>query len=166
MKNTIWIPGVPQGQPRPSVAVRGGFAKVYYRDTKDKAHSRWCKAIESAVWEHMRTNASRVIDVPVRLQIAFIMPRPKGHYGSGKNAGQVKGTHSDRRHASTPDLDNMEKMLIDSMKALWVNDSLVWAKTSTKRYQKSLFDPCGALVAYSTDDLPAMDASTIPLPFE
>jgi Holliday junction resolvase RusA-like endonuclease len=60
------------------------------------------------------------------LCIEFRMPRPKGHYGSGRNADALKPSVP-REHVCTPDLDNLIKAVMDAMtvSGWWVDDSQV-----------------------------------------
>ena len=79
-----------------------------------------------------------IIDIHLQghyLQACFWLPRPKGHFGTGKNAGKLK--KSAPLYCSTkPDLDKLLRAVCD---ALWQSgvlssDALITKITSEKRY--------------------------------
>lgn len=75
----------------------------------------------------------------VKLRIRFVMPRPKAHYGTGKNAGMLKG-NAPTKHTKKPDADNMLKFVKDALsKVYWKDDSQVWMEAVTKIYGEN---PC------------------------
>lgn len=70
----------------------------------------------------------------VALRVRFVMPRPKNHYGTGKNVGMLKG-NAPRKHTKRPDADNMLKFIKDALsKVYWKDDSQVWFEVVTKIY--------------------------------
>jgi crossover junction endodeoxyribonuclease RusA len=52
----------------------------------------------------------------VGVTLEFTLPRPKGHYGTGRNAGQVRAS-APLRPASTPDLDKLVRAVLDGITA-------------------------------------------------
>jgi Holliday junction resolvase RusA-like endonuclease len=110
------------------------------------------------------------IESPVRVDIEFIMPRPKGHYGTGRNAGKIKAS-SPYLHSGIPDKDNLEKAVLDALSAtptvtrrklppkhandpvynfpgIWRNDGQVCSGLVEKRYHRDLEEP-GAMIVVS-----------------
>lgn len=76
------------------------------------------------------------LEGPLRVDITFWMPRPKNHYGSGKNASVLKPNAS-VWHDKKPDKDNLEKMVLDSMKGVfWKDDNQIAAGISFKVYSE------------------------------
>lgn len=73
--------------------------------------------------------------IPVRCDLTFYLPRPKAHYGSGKNANVLKGS-APTRPTGKPDRDNLDKAVCDAITAagVWVDDSQVTSGTIRKRY--------------------------------
>jgi len=61
------------------------------------------------------------IDGPVYLVQVFALPRPKSHYGTGRNAGQIKrGAPS--RPTARPDLDKLARAMGDALTGVCYRD--------------------------------------------
>ena len=58
---------------------------------------------------------------PLRVIIVFYMPRPKAHFRTGKFKGLLK-PDMPIQHKSTPDLDNLVKMVCDSLNRVFYKD--------------------------------------------
>lgn len=92
-----------------------------------------------------------VIAGPVSVSITFWLPRPKGHYRTGKFAGQLKPnapTHS--TSCADGDLDKLIRCTLDGLSAkcggiVLADDSLVISLTSEKRYATET-EGCGATI--------------------
>lgn len=120
--------GEPKGQPRPRAFVRNGHARVYDAGTAEGWKS--CIAIGA------RGNGPPdPLTGPVSLEVEFFMPRPKGHYGSGRNAHVLKDT-APLWHVGKPDIDNAIKACLDALTMLgaWLDDAQVCSLISAKRY--------------------------------
>ena len=55
------------------------------------------------------------------------MPRPKNHYGTGKNSDKLKKSAPQIYHSKKPDIDNLTKIYLDAMEKAeyFYNDSQV-----------------------------------------
>lgn len=115
--------GKPIGQPRPRAFARkmGNkfVARVYDAGTAEEWKSIVAVAARSAL-------PSAPIGVPVRVELEFAMPRPVGHFGSGRNAAVLKSS-SPSHPVGKPDLDNLAKAVLDALTqiGMWADDSLV-----------------------------------------
>ena len=70
----------------------------------------------------------------VQLDVTFHMPRPKSHYGTGKNSGAVKTT-APMHHTSKPDLDKLIRCVKDALTGIaWKDDSQVSVVNARKIY--------------------------------
>lgn len=70
----------------------------------------------------------------MQLDVTFHMPRPKNHYGTGKNAGTVKTT-APMHHTSKPDLDKLIRCVKDALTGIaWKDDSQVSIVHARKIY--------------------------------
>jgi Holliday junction resolvase RusA-like endonuclease len=123
---SLFIAGLPKGQPRPKACIRGRHAGVYDPGTADD----WKMIVRHEVrkaWNGV------VIDGPVSLSLVFYMPRPKSHYGrSGiKDSAPIY-------HIGRPDADNLAKAVMDALSNLnvWEDDSAVCSLTVHKLYSK------------------------------
>lgn len=72
---------------------------------------------------------------PVTLVCEFTFTRPKGHYGTGKNAGIVKD-NAPVYMSSMPDLDKLIRAVQDALSdaGIWKDDAQVVRVQGEKRY--------------------------------
>jgi len=137
---------VPQGSTRvvPLKAKGGGYQMR--PDGRPKLlpihqHDRRLKS-----WRQDVANAARAVydgpllDGPVKLSILFILPRPQGHFGSGRNAGKLKDSapiYPTRR----PDLVKLTRGIEDALTGvLWRDDSQI-----VKQELEKTFGDCAML---------------------
>lgn len=94
---------------------------------------------KTAAWQGVVAHAAaqagaKPIDGPVRLELTFVLPRPKGHMGSGKNAATVKAS-APRYPASKPDGDKLERAVLDALTGVvYADDGQVVDVTWAKRW--------------------------------
>lgn len=75
-----------------------------------------------------------MLDGPLRLEVAFVFPRPKNHYGTGRNAGVLKRDVA-LFHNTKPDLDKLLRAIGDALTGLvWRDDSQVAFVQARKIY--------------------------------
>lgn len=68
----------------------------------------------------------------VAVHVEFFLPRPKGHFGTGKNANALKAS-APEWHAQKPDCDKLLRGTLDALKGvLWNDDCQVRAIEATK----------------------------------
>lgn len=127
----VFVPGIPKPQPRPRAFARNGKARVFDAGTAEG----W----KSAVAMELRPVAGRRLAGPLSLRLVFRLPRPKAHYRSD---GTVRPSAPIHWHAQRPDLDNLEKAVLDAMTAIgvWQDDAQVVTLSS----RKSWADPADA----------------------
>lgn len=111
--------------------------------TDDNAKSRpWKALVHDAAMQAMMTTdgQSRVLEIgpplegPLLLEVTFWIPRPKGHYGSGKNADAPK---AGAPFAPTvkPDLLKLTRAVEDALTGLvYRDDAQITAETLQKAY--------------------------------
>lgn len=102
------VPGVPV--PQGSKMPWGGEANPHVKS--------WRASVAAVATDAMPGGP---IDGPVNVIADFYFPRPKAHYGSGRNAARLKPT-APRWHTSTPDLDKLQRALGDAMKGTVLRD--------------------------------------------
>lgn len=125
------------GTPKPGGSKRGFYIKKLNRVVITDANKKtkpWMDSVASAATEAYK--GEPVIE-PVNLQTVFIFPRPKGHYGTGRNAGKLKAS-APKYHTVKPDRTKVLRSTEDAMKGIvWRDDSQVVAGGTTKVYVRS-----------------------------
>lgn len=108
------VVGQPVPKSRPRVVTRGGRSFAYTpKKVKD-----W----ERRVGEEARKYFERPFDWPVVVSMTFYLERPESR-------------RLDFWASTTPDLDNIEKSVLDALNGVaYTDDRLVVAKSSSKRY--------------------------------
>lgn len=77
----------------------------------------------------------RAAEGPVTVDIAFRLTRPKGHYGTGRNAGRLRES-APPRPTTKPDLDKLVRSTLDALKdaGVYRDDSQVVTLITAKHY--------------------------------
>lgn len=124
VKITLPVTPVPKG--RPKTTIRYGRAVIY---TPEKTLK-----FEKLVRHHLVAQGVKVIKNPVKMNVKFHMPIPKSWTKKKKNlaiCGKLK-------HTTTPDIDNLEKAVMDAMNGfVYSDDKLVFSKYSEKLYSEN-----------------------------
>jgi Holliday junction resolvase RusA-like endonuclease len=119
--------GLPKGQPRPrAFAMKFGNkyqARVYDAGTAEG----WKSCVAQAAQPFLPTVPP---ETPMKLTLAFYMPRPKAHYRAN---GQLKPT-APVWFTQKPDADNLAKGVMDALTqmGMWKDDSYVTVLVSSK----------------------------------
>lgn len=89
---------------------------------------------------------------PVRLRLRFYFPRPKSHYGTGRNAGVLK-IGAPTEHTTKPDVDKCTRAILDSLTiaGVWRDDAQACELLVSKSYSSS---PGVEVVIYDQADVP------------
>lgn len=71
----------------------------------------------------------------VRVEVIFRFPRPKGHYGTGRNGGTLKPS-APEHHITKPDADKLLRAILDGLTVagIYHDDSQVVEVETSKRY--------------------------------
>lgn len=102
------------------------------------------KAARDAIDDH-RANGDWVLsNQPVGLEVYFHFLRPKGHYGTGRNAGKLRAS-APLRPAVIPDLSKLIRSTEDALTdaGVWRDDALVVSVSAGKFYDEAF---CGARI--------------------
>lgn len=105
----VTVPGVPrpQGSMRLLGAVNGQ-PRLRYSDTTIE-HRNMAVVTLRDEWSGRDTLAEAVA-----VRCTFEFPRPRSHYGTGRNASTLKPS-APRWHGSTPDTDKLLRLVGDSL---------------------------------------------------
>lgn len=122
----------PVPQPRHRIATRGRFANAYV--PKEHAIHAWKTLIKLAAYREYKVGP--IWKGPVHCRVSFAVPRPKSHYGKGRNCLILKPSAPIYpTKAQTGDLDNLLKALWDACEGiLFKNDSQIVHVDATKVY--------------------------------
>lgn len=139
MKESIsfFVAGIPKpaGSKRGFALKKGGqyTGRVVITDDNKKSKD-WkgdCKHAATQVYSGGLWNC------PIQVRLEFLLPRPKHHFGTGKNKEVLKLT-SPFYHTIKPDCDKLSRAVLDALTGIvWQDDSLIANKTVTKSYSLS-----------------------------
>ena len=124
----------------PGIAAPAGSKRGFYNKkagrviiTDDNARSRpWKALVSDAALEAM--HGRNLLDGPLLLELTFWMPRPKGHYGAGRNAAVVKNS-APWAPAVKPDLLKLARGVEDALTGIvYRDDAQVVCETLEKAY--------------------------------
>lgn len=129
---TISIPGHPA--PKGSLKCIGGRGR--HQLIEDNARSKpWRDVV--AYWIRKSWHQHADPGQPLGVEVTFSLPRPKGHMGTGANAGHVKQSAPDHAVShSTGDVDKLARLVLDAIQDTDVlpDDSAVIELTARKTY--------------------------------
>lgn len=131
----------PQGSKR---AFAGKDGKVHVIESSHDRVKSWRQAVLEEAIEACSYLAAPTtdgglnrgpLDGPLAVEMTFYLRRPKGHYGSGKNATVLKPS-APRRPARMPDLSKLIRSTEDALSdaGLWADDALVVDITAAKHW--------------------------------
>lgn len=122
----FFVPGVPV----PKGSAKGFVVKdkksgkpraIVVQDNKEK-QKPWASDIS---YHASKFHTGPLLAGPVALSLQFVMPRLKGHYGSGKNKDVLK-PGAPYWHIVKPDTDKLIRCVKDALTGVvWVDDSQV-----------------------------------------
>jgi Holliday junction resolvase RusA-like endonuclease len=138
MEFEIFVPG----RPAPQGSKRGFYNKqtkrVHMVESSDKVKP-WRQAVTHAVLE---ADIGEVVGA-LSVELYFLLPRPKSHYGTGRNVSKLKPSSPDFP-AVRPDLDKLVRSTLDGLDdgGLFEDDSRVVRIRAEKWYAKSPLTGC------------------------
>jgi crossover junction endodeoxyribonuclease RusA len=117
------------GTPAPQGSKTRNRYGAIYED--NRAVAPWREAVRA---ETQRA-AWKMMDGPVAVVITFRLRRPKGHYGSGRNAGIVRPA-APAYPFGKPDVDKLARAVLDGLTAggAYKDDAQVVTLTGSKVY--------------------------------
>jgi crossover junction endodeoxyribonuclease RusA len=135
------------GTPAPQGSkTRNRYGAVYESSPKVKP---WRQDVQAAAVQAICDADSdpRFPTGPVIVGIRFRLPRPKGHYGTGRNAGQLRPS-APKVPDVKPDLDKLVRSTLDGMgeAGVWRDDCQVVGLWVVKEYATDTL-PVGATVS-------------------
>jgi crossover junction endodeoxyribonuclease RusA len=96
-----------------------GSKNPFGGESNAKKLKPWRASIAAEAGEQM--NGQPLESGPVRLYGAFYFPRPKSHYGTGRNAGVLKAS-APKHITKVPDLDKLVRAVGDALTNVVLRD--------------------------------------------
>jgi crossover junction endodeoxyribonuclease RusA len=129
---SFFVPGTPIAQGSKRHVGNGVMVESAGDRLKD-----WRNAITNAAWTYRLERVA--ITGPVAVALTFVVARPKGHYGTGRNADRVKPS-APLYPATKPDIDKTSRAVLDAITAsgVWRDDAQVVGLIARKYYVNTL----------------------------
>jgi len=150
---SVFVPGVPQQKGNIIKGRWGG-----YHDANKKLLP-WMQAITAAIhgagWEP-------ILHGPVFVSLTFVFPRPKAHYGTGRNQNALKPS-APQMHTVAPDADKLMRSVLDALTesgAIRDDSQVAWWRGS-KRYTDTLYPVPGVGIHIDEVARRRMDGSDV-----
>lgn len=126
---TISVTGLPAPQGSKRHVGRGIMIE------SSKAVAPWREDVRAAALESANAHKWQPADTPTAVTILFYLPRPKGHYGTGRNAGVLRPS-APTFPAVMPDVDKLARATLDALTSAAVipDDSRIVSLGAWKHY--------------------------------
>lgn len=136
----FFVPGIPQpaGSKKAFVLRKGGAytGRAVIVDANDKSKP-WQRSVQATILEFFANEPLQPFDGPIRLIVEFRLPRPKGHYRTGKNASELR-PGAPPFPTTKPDATKLLRGLEDALTGIvWKDDSQIVTQIVRKRYHDS-----------------------------
>ena len=111
---------------------RGRVVDSGERRTRKMKTSEWRSHVQAAAGEAMSGGA--LLEGPLALGVWFHMPRPKGHYGTGRNAERLKAS-APAYPTTRPDTTKLLRAVEDALTGIvYRDDAQIVDQHAHKRY--------------------------------
>jgi Holliday junction resolvase RusA-like endonuclease len=129
---TFTVPGVPAPGGSKTPYRNKHTGKVALVDA-GKNNAGWKQRV--AVFASQAMAGREPLEGPLFFIMLFRMPRPKGHYGTGRNAATLKPWAEKARPIGKPDTTKLVRAAEDALKGIiWHDDSQVVMQSAGKVY--------------------------------
>lgn len=138
----FFVPGIPAPGGSKRAFLHRHTGKIIVKDDA-KRNAPW-RAVAALEARRAMNLAGQVpTDEPLRVLVTFVLPRPRGHYGTGRKAGVLKAS-APPFPARKPDATKLWRALEDALTGIvWVDDSRIVSQAVDKVYG----DQPGAVVS-------------------
>ena len=127
------VPGIPQSRgSKRAFPIKRGNGKIGVAVSDNNRKSKdWMACVRAAALEAYH---GEVIREPIVMQLVFYFPRPKGHFGTGKNAAVLKQS-APIVPAGRPDLLKLARGIEDALIGIcYHDDALIVVESLRKVY--------------------------------
>jgi Holliday junction resolvase RusA-like endonuclease len=126
----FFVPGIPRPGGSKRAFFKAGMKRPIITDDA-KGNREWKAAVADFA---ARAHTSAPLEGPLRLEIVFQVLRPKGHFGSGKNASRLKAS-APAYPTVKPDVTKLVRSTEDALTGiLWRDDAQVVEQVASKVY--------------------------------
>lgn len=125
----------------PGIARTAGSHSTYQgRIVHAGKHTR--KWMDTIAWFALKEfGRPCLLEGAIFLNVVIYLPRPKGDFSKGKNAGKLKPS-APKDHIKHPDLDKLVRAIQDALtKIIWRDDSQITMLHALKYYENTLKPP-------------------------
>lgn len=132
MAISFFVPGLPKPAGSKKAFAHAKTGRIIVTDDSGKPGRDWraCVADNAVIAMAGRDPLAG----PVRLVLRFGLPRPKSHFRTGRNAGEVKASAPDYC-VTKPDATKLLRAVEDALTGIcWRDDAQVVAQEVTKYY--------------------------------
>ncbi len=153
---TFDVYGTPAPKGSGRAIMRGGYA-VHVPSGSDQNRSQlesWAATVRAYARDAVgAVTPPLFVEQPLLVVLTFFLPRPASHFGSGRNAGQLKPGASCYPSAKKLDADKLARATLDAMTGIvYDDDGRIVELLVRKRYATSA-DDVGATIV--VDEMPA-----------
>lgn len=157
---SITVHGIPAPQGSKRVVTAGGKAggRAVLAESS-KAVGPWREAVKEAAVKTIAALAGSYEDWepiagPVGIEVYFHFPRPRSHYGTGRNAGKLR-LSAPLRPTGPPDLSKLVRSTEDALTdaGIWRDDALVISIIASKYYDVHGFRGANITITENRRDL-------------
>lgn len=107
--------------------------KIMVADANQKAKP-WQYEIKAAAVDALGGEISGLLEGPLAVEFRFYTPRPRSHYGSGRNADVVKAS-APARPITRPDVLKLSRAVEDALTGIvWKDDSQIVEELLEKHF--------------------------------
>jgi Holliday junction resolvase RusA-like endonuclease len=126
----FFVPGVPQPAGSKRAMHHKQSGKIIVLDDARKSRP-WKERITGIAIDH---KPPALLAGPLFLSMSFRMPRPKDHWGTGRNASRLK-SWAPLYHTGKPDLTKLVRAAEDACTGvIWSDDSCIARQSAEKHY--------------------------------
>ena len=109
---SFFVPGIPKTAGSKTAFTNKKTGRAIVTDASGKAGKNWRAVVSLTASKYFKVPFS---SGPLKLTIIFYLPRPQGHYGTGKNKGVLK-TFAPTWHDKIPDGLKLRRAVEDALK--------------------------------------------------
>lgn len=128
----IFVPGTPVAKGSTHAFAHKTTGKIITIQSGRKRQKPWASLIALTAREGW---IGGLEEGPVRVTLAFRFTRPKGHFRTGKYAGQLRPS-APYHKLTLPDLDKLTRCVLDALTGVvWADDKQVTCCQASKGYE-------------------------------